>query len=94
MPWAEKGNAPEGRNFEMLTLIAMEWNVNETCMCTSSNGEVWTWAKTIFTHESLSSFFKKIKIIELMTLEETKLVNLTHHWVKKWFLINFSEKFL
>lgn len=27
---AEKGNAPEGRNFEMLTLIAMEWNVNET----------------------------------------------------------------
>jgi hypothetical protein len=28
----KKENAPEGRNFEMLTLIGMEWNVNETCL--------------------------------------------------------------
>lgn len=27
----KKENAPEGKNFEMLTLIGMEWNVNETC---------------------------------------------------------------
>jgi hypothetical protein len=32
----ERENVPEAKNFEMLTLIGLEWNVNEACArCTT-----------------------------------------------------------